>query len=503
MHTRICLIPLDSRPVCAQLPQQLGAIAGLEVAVPSAKLLGHLKKPANFAALDRWVKNHLFENDPVIVALDTIAYGGLIPARVGDESIDELEKRTQQFFDRVRAADLYGFSSIMRIPNYNNAEEEPDYWATHGKQLYEYSEACHRQGGLAPDPEGIPTDVLEDFLVRRKRNFTLNMAHLYHLALGRLDYLTFCQDDTGSHGLNVKEAQDLDAEIQRHKVSDSCHIQTGADEVAACMLTRWMLQNQDNSDDHPPIVKIYPYYTTETGSNTTARFDGIPISSVVHQQIKACGAHLADTPEEASAWLLVHTPETEQLDHCERRNMRTFNLAQPSAGIQHAFSILEQAKAQNKPLMLADVAYANGGDPALITPLLNDDDTLPDLYSYAGWNTPGNTVGTSLAMGICRYLAEQNNRFNAEEFKKLLLIRLCDDWLYQSDVRYYIRQQTNGKLPDVGMLNAAMANGIDLIKSKIDLEEAHVSCRFPCQRSFEVEILVQTNKTQTDKVQAS
>ena len=135
-HKRVFLIPLDARPVCYDLPRRLALSAGLELSMPSPKLLGQLKQPANFKTLDRWIKNHLFENDPVIVALDTIAYGGLIASRVNAEPLEKLQDRVDKFFSQVKASSLFGFSSILRIPAYNNDEEEPDYWAQYGKALY-------------------------------------------------------------------------------------------------------------------------------------------------------------------------------------------------------------------------------------------------------------------------------------------------------------------------------------------------------------------------------
>src|SRR5690349_7890506 len=143
-HKRLFLIPLDARPVCYDFPRRLAQSAGLELCLPSPKLLGQLKTPADLKALDRWVKQHLFEKEPVIAALDTIAYGGLIPGRVENETLATLEKRVAQFIKHIRADGLFAFSSILRIPAYNNAEEEPEYWAQYGKQLYDYSEASHQ-----------------------------------------------------------------------------------------------------------------------------------------------------------------------------------------------------------------------------------------------------------------------------------------------------------------------------------------------------------------------
>jgi hypothetical protein len=482
MHRRICFIPLDSRPVCYDLPRRLAQVARLELCVPSPKLLGspgvNLKAPADFKALDRWAKNHLFENDPVIAALDTIAYGGLIPSRLGDETVDEVQDRLDRFFDRVKATALFGFSSILRIPNYNFAEEEPDYWNQFGKLLYQYSAEVHELGAAAPATlQQLPEAVRSDFLNRRHRNFTINQGLIKRLVSGPLDYLVFCQDDTGPYGLNVQEARQLQALLKEKKLTDQGHLQTGADEVACVLLARWLSQS------HQRTLKIFPIYSAEAGKKVMARFDGLPIETVVTQQIKACGAEVAKKAADADLWLVVHTPQTLQGDHCER--LRATVSAEQRDQVVKTF---KKAFDQGKPVILADVAYANGCDPDLTPKLLQTFPDLSGLYGYAGWNTPGNTMGTALAMGIVRVLAESKQQFDAAAFKELLLIRMGDDWLYQADVRYQMRRMSNGHPPDEAVLNVAMADGLEMLQSRLGVTSRTIRCRFPCHRTFEIEI---------------
>ncbi len=478
-HKRVFLIPLDSRPVCYDMPKRLAAMAGLELDMPAPNLLGELKTPANFKTLSRWIKNNLFENDPLIVALDTIAYGGLIPSRVNEEPLDVLKSRVEGFFNQVKVDSCYGFTSILRIPNYNFDEEEPEYWNRYGKKLYQYSAALHEHGHASAGD--IPDAVIDDFMNRREKNFDLNESYLSLLFNRQLDYLTYCQDDTGAYGLNVQEAQHLAEQIKKRKLADAAHIQTGADEVAACMLARWMVLQQ------PEPVKVYPFYSSDAGRKLVAKFDGLPIEAVVEKSIQACGAVVVKKSSEADLWLMVHTPEDRQGDHCSREQARV----NPDQ-LDEVLKVLDKALTMGKPVSITDVAYANGGDPRLMEKLVSRFDDLTGLYGYAAWNTPGNAIGTSVSMGLIRLMAERNQCFDAEAFCKLMLIRLADDWLYQADVRHTVRQTMNGTaqtaVPDEKLLNVLMSDGLFLLKNRLGLEHQAIHCRYPCQRTFEIEV---------------
>ncbi len=480
-HKRLCFIPLDARPVCYDQPRRLAAIAGLELDMPSPKLLGKLKQPANFKTMKRWIKNHLFENAPVIVALDTLAYGGLISSRVSEESFEAIENRLDEFFNAVQAPCVYGFSSIMRIPDYNSSEEEPDYWALYGKALHDYSVKMHQNNKAGQALlQTIPADVLKDFEARRRRNLSLNLHHLERLQADQIDYLTFCQDDTGEYGLNVQEAETLSEQLKTLKLTEKSHIQTGADEVAGSLLARWYSEAQGMAP------RIFPVYTDQAGRKIQARFDGLPIERLVNQKISDCGAVRVSSEKEADLILLVHTPQSIQGDHCEGISAKN-----SSEQVDWTLAYLDKAFAKGQCITLADVSHANGSDPKLAEQMVCRFDDLTPLYGYAGWNTPGNTLGTAIAMGMIRWIAEEKGHYHSDAFNQLLMIRLGDDWFYQANVRYTIREETNGSplgAAEEIRLNLMMANGLELIQNRLGLEDVSVQCRFPCHRSFEIEI---------------
>jgi hypothetical protein len=87
-------------------------------------------------------------------------------------------------------------------------------------------------------------------------------------------------------------------------------------------------------------------------------------------------------------------------------------------------------------VVVADVAYPNGADPALID-ALRAGANLPALAAYGAWNTAGNTIGTALAQGCAAILARTEQQRVAQE--RFLLHRFVEDWGYQQEVRRHTR----------------------------------------------------------------
>ena len=90
---KIAFLPIDNRPVCYTLPKLLAGIdRDIEFFIPDRELLGDLNKTANIDGLFEWLKN-LPKQDKIILSLDTIAYGGLIPSRRCPQTFEEISER--------------------------------------------------------------------------------------------------------------------------------------------------------------------------------------------------------------------------------------------------------------------------------------------------------------------------------------------------------------------------------------------------------------------------
>ena len=142
---KLVLLPLDERPCNRLFPQHLFRHNGIELVVPEA--LGNKKQPADLEKVDRFLLEACRDADGLVLSLDTLLYGGLVPSRIHHASPEDLEPR----LDIIRKLKqenpnllIYGFQVIMRCPDYSSDDEEPDYYEQYGEQIHRAGEILHR-----------------------------------------------------------------------------------------------------------------------------------------------------------------------------------------------------------------------------------------------------------------------------------------------------------------------------------------------------------------------
>ena len=139
------IIPLDERPCNYQYPQMIAKTnSNIDLIMPDVSILSKKKSPAILTELDRFLFSHCQEVDNLVLSIDMLVYGGLIPSRLHHCSKDELLKRLE-VIKRLKQINpqlkIYAFNCIMRCPSYDSSEEEPDYYQEYGKtedELVEY-----------------------------------------------------------------------------------------------------------------------------------------------------------------------------------------------------------------------------------------------------------------------------------------------------------------------------------------------------------------------------
>ncbi|BCV22974.1 hypothetical protein hamaS1_30430 [Moorella sp. Hama-1] len=135
---KVLYIPLDERPV--NLDYVVAATADtLYVVTPPDFMLPDHRTPAPVDRLWDWAFKNARSTTGMVLATDTLIYGGLIPSRNHELSQEELLARVENF-KRLKALNprlkILAFTTLMRTPATNTAVEEPAYYGTYGAAIY-------------------------------------------------------------------------------------------------------------------------------------------------------------------------------------------------------------------------------------------------------------------------------------------------------------------------------------------------------------------------------
>ena len=442
---KICFIPIDNRPVCYNLAKDICAIdQDIDLFIPPKELLGNLKKPADTEAIYDWLY-HLPKMDAIILSLDTLAYGGLIPSRRSPDSFEEVKTRISRLKPIIRGKKVYAFSSIMRISNNNVNEEEKEYWKDWGKKIFEYSYNSSKD--WHPPKTDIPKEILHDYINTRKRNFEINKMYLDWQKEGLFDTLIFSKDDCAKYGFNVEEANELEHLGGKTK--------TGADEIPLTLLARAIEKN----------INIYPIYTEPQCKDCISNYDDVSIENSVLGQLELGGFNVVDSEDKADIILVINNFVEKQGELVMGWDTQLYN---------------KKFIPPKKPYAVADVRYANGADNGFVYQLFRSLFPLPE-YGYAGWNTSANTLGSLLAAIKVKFNAIQ---YYEEAYQKLQIIRYLDDWAYQANVRALIQEPC-----DISELMKPYEEKI-IVKVHDDMKfpNYRFDYSFPWNRKFEIEI---------------
>ncbi len=462
---KIAVVPIDNRPICHPLIAQICAInKGVELFLPPRDMLGGLVESSDIEGILNWLEG-LNNIDYLILSLDTIAYGGLVNSRRCPENYDEILtriKRLEKILTNFNAK-VYAFSSIMRISNNNINEEEKPYWNEFGKRIFEYSYHSHKSRRLktANCVEGtVPEEILRDYLTTRERNFKINK---YYLELGEkkvFDTLVFSKDDTGEFGLNVEEAQTLEA-----LGKENVFVKTGADEIPLTLLARAITDGKK--------IRVNPIFLQPDGAQKISKYEDITLNDCVKSQLSLAGVKISNSDVDLN--FIINNFSQIQGD---------LVLGEANAGAVANFD-------KSHPYFIADVNNANGADFGFVEEFLRTP-VNEKFYGYCAYNTSANSIGCAICTAIMKFFALNSKKYDDNAFKKLMLIRLLDDWAYQAKIRKYVREngQKQGHFEILPYKNEFAPYEKQICKF---LNIPHAVCdkidyKLPWKRSFEIEI---------------
>src|SRR5690625_278397 len=188
---RIAYLPLDEPPVNTDLVRDIATLSGGQLLLPPEELLPNQREAGDADALGEWLRTIIGQEqvDTVVVSVDMLAFGGLIPSRTSADDVREALGRLEVLTSVKQSlpqVPIHGVSLVMRASDSYSAGEEPEYWSSYGRDLHAYGGARHRdflnRAALVDDQattaagQAIPTDVLLDFTHRRLRNHLVNLT---------------------------------------------------------------------------------------------------------------------------------------------------------------------------------------------------------------------------------------------------------------------------------------------------------------------------------------
>lgn len=494
---RIGLVPLDERPANVRYPAMIAPIFGVDLVVPPAEAIGDRRNAGHHDRLAAWLGDVAPDLDALIVSIDQLAYGGLVPSRITDDGVGAVLARLDPLrrpAGRSRPLVL-GFNLITRISNSTDAVEEMPYWRSYGPRIFQLSQLLDRSARgedvaeeIASLRAALPEAAVDDWLGRRVRNHTVNLTTLQLLADGTLDLLVLSSDDTSPIGLPSREKRWLGEWASHLTLGDRLLMYPGADEVGCVLLARAYASLTG------VVPRFVPFYAVPGGEGVVAPFEDGPVRLTVERQVRAVGGQVASEDGDGGVWLAVNppVPGRGEWDPALANGDRDARLPYLDA----LFAETRRRCGAGRAVAVADVAYPNGADPALIG-VLGRWDRLRGLSAYGGWNTAGNTIGTVVAQAVAASVAQSAGQRAAQE--RFLLHRFVEDWGYQRVVRGELRERLVAESGTAEPIPANLAEVTDWIETRLNASISSLpafagrfrvapgSVRLPWSRTFEVD----------------
>lgn len=455
--SKVVYLPLDERPCNAKFPQMIAAISDLSLVAPPLELLGRKKQPARYEGVHDWLLQHAVDADYLILSIDMLVYGGIVPSRLHQLSLQACMERLQlleQLKQRNPALRIYAFNLIMRAPAYNSSDEEPDYYAHYGHSIYRYGWLKDKQTSeLLNDDEqnewlqlhsSIPSAILNDFLQRRETNSQVNEHIITLVQSGIIDHLVIPLDDNSKYGFSPMEQRKLLISVEEYNLMDHVLIYPGADEIGSILFAKVFCTIKKYQPE------VFIRYSSTLGPTIIPKYEDRSLNESIKSHLTSGGAFMGDSSMTADFVLMVHSPPVSSNDAAESPNLYRDRHRSYFSEVHIAEFVTAIEAIANKGGMvaLADIASCNGADNSLLK-LLSKKNLISRLSAYAGWNTSGNTLGTVIAHAIvASYYRQQNNNqeSSTQMSEHFMLYRLIEDWGYQT----IVRQEVAHHLPELG-----------------------------------------------------
>lgn len=437
---KILFIPHDNRPISKAETAEVVEKLGYEVVTPPDAILSNgNNRYGDTTKLWSWTEQNLPGTDALVISTDTMIYGGLVPSRNHNLQPAELALRIAKFKD-LRAKNpklkIYGFGSLMRTPRsgaYAGAEE-PAYYRQYGEAIFNTCALLDKkemQGLNASDEAklnayqtSVPADDWKDWLGRRDKNIAVSKNLIDFTKNGVFSYFVIGKDDNAPLSQTHREGRYL-AEYAKDIPATKFQLLAGIDEFGMLLLSRAV------NDLEQQIPFVYVKYAAGKGAATVPSYSDTKISDTIRSSILVAGGMQVNNPAKADLYLLVNTNNdgrTGEANNVSKVKGQIANDGSLRKNTKSFVQMVNNAVASGYPVGIADIAFGNGADNALMTQL-RDNGLLYKIRAYAGWNTPTNSTGFVIGTGLLA------NRLDDAACDSLLTRRYLEDWGYQANVR--------------------------------------------------------------------
>lgn len=513
LNKTILFVPHDNRPISFKQTADNIRDLGYEVLTPPEELLGDRKNPqGNPDELAKWVIDNAKKADSAVISADSMVYGSLVASRKHNLSVETAQQRVENF-SRIHAANpnlkLYVFASIMRTPQTSEASgsEDASYYTQYGTDIARYTALTDKkeQDGLNRSErrqmkayeENIPKEALADWLERRATNFETNKALIELAKKGDITYLALGCDDNAKYSQTNMERRELDAygkPLGSHRYQSVA----GIDEIGFVLLTRCV----NNLQGDIPFVSTH--YADGTGADTIPAYSNEPIKDSIKTHVKMAGGLPVTSDKRADLVFMVNT----NFDGTTGAANDLNNTYTPNENVLNFVQKVNAKLAEGRNVGVGDITFGNGSDNSLMISLYNEK-LLDKINAYSGWNTPTNSTGYALAMGMCA------NYTDREGILKMLEVRYLDDWLYQANIRQIVANRLNS-MPGEGDYGDTKSRTVPaqelatkLLREKIAqynladfagqsyVKDAEI--KFPWERMFEADIVFPEKVEKTEE----
>ena len=195
--------------------------------------------------------------------------------------------------------------------------------------------------------------------------------------------------------------------------------------------------------------------------NLISNYEDVSIENSVKGQLELAGCEVTD---EKNADILLYVN-----NFAERQGEIVMKI--PTEPFQGTWNTPE------KPYMIADVRFANGGDNNLVKQIL-EKPVDKNFFGYSAWNTSANTLGSLICAAKIKFAAK---KYNHNAFLKLQMTRLIDDWAYQANCRQKLLKPDTEEIKN--LIEPYKLQVQNFLKTSYNM-----NYKYPWNRLFEVEI---------------